>query len=236
MIEDLPEEDSSLAKENPDDAPSLLGCNPLDESGLVYRNHLVPKCFMMERETVQRDWYCIKLGMMALLALGDLFLNSKAEYEALQVSPSLADLNEQLSDNSSGFERMRQLQITLFGTSILLQASIFSAFFLILVDTFPFQVGLLGVVCKEFKHMLFAQTGYSAVSVVVGTMRLNEVFKGNTDIWRSGLYIITSFFHKLVAPCYYAVSLRSALRLGDEKYTTKDAWMPHGYESYHEKD
>eukprot|EP00804_Cyclotella_cryptica_P016416 CCRYP_004648-RA/>CCRYP_004648-RA protein AED:0.06 eAED:0.06 QI:0/0/0/1/0/0/2/0/121 len=116
---------------------------------------------MMERETVQRDWYCIKLGMMALLALGDLFLNSKAEYEALQ-----------LSDNSSGFERMRQLQITLFGTSILLQASIFSAFFLILVDTFPFQVGLLGVVCKEFKHMLFAQTGYSAVSVVVGTMRL----------------------------------------------------------------
>lgn len=27
------------------------------------------------------------------------------------------------------------------------------------------------------------------------------------------------------APCYYAISLRSALRLGDEKFYTKDAWI-----------
>jgi len=125
----------------------------------------------MEQEMLQRDWYCIKFGMIALFAFGDLFVNSKAEYEALQVNASLTDLDQQLYD-STDYDRMSQLQITLFGISILLQASIFSAFFLILVDTFPFQVGLLGAVGKQFKHVLFAQTGYSAVSVVVGTMRL----------------------------------------------------------------
>lgn len=53
----------------------------------------------------------------------------------------------------------------------------------------------------------------------------NQIFNGSTDIWNSGMYITTSFLHKLVAPCYYAVSLRSALRLGDEMYYTKDAWV-----------
>lgn len=120
---------------------------------------------------LQRDWYCIKLGMMALFSFGDLFVNSKAEYEALQVNTLFTDLDQQLYDITD-YDRMSQLQITLFGISLLLQASIFSAFILILVDTFPFQVGLLGVVGKQFKHVLFAQTVYSAVSVVVGTMRL----------------------------------------------------------------
>ncbi|KAL7488408.1 hypothetical protein ACHAW6_013981 [Cyclotella cf. meneghiniana] len=127
----------------------------------------------MEQEMLQRDWYCIKLGMMALFSFGDLFVNSKAEYEALQVNTLLTDLDQQLYDITD-YDRMSQLQITLFGISLLLQASIFSAFILILVDTFPFQVGLLGVVA---------------------------------------------------APCYYAMSLRSALRLGVDEYTTKEAWM-----------
>jgi hypothetical protein len=30
------------------------------------------------------------------------------------------------------------------------------------------------------------------------------------------------------APCYYAVSLRSAMRLGNEMYYTKEAWTSSG--------
>jgi hypothetical protein len=122
-----------------------------------------------------RDKYYIKLAMMAIFIVGDLFVNSKSEYEALQVSEP-SDTSQQLliypPISSAAYEEMSQLQIILLGCSILLQASIFSAFFLILADTFPFQVGFLGVVGMKFKYMLFAQGLYSLMTIVVGAMRL----------------------------------------------------------------
>ncbi|KAL3770622.1 hypothetical protein ACHAWO_009386 [Cyclotella atomus] len=182
-------------------------------------------------EQLLRDKYYIKLVMMAIFIAGDLFVNSKSEYEALQVDEP-TDTSQQLlfppSNRSTAYEEMSQLQIILLGCSILLQASIFSAFFLILADTFPFQVGLLGVVGAQFKHMPIAQGLYSLMTISVGAMRLDQVFKGNTDIWSNAFYIIMSFFHKLGAPCYYAVSLRSAMRLGNEMYYTKEAWTSSG--------
>ena len=119
-----------------------------------------------------RDWYYIKLAMMAVFIFGDLFINSKAEYEALRVHEDTTSQQQLDFHGSTPFEEMRQLEIILFGSSILLQASIFSAFFLILVDTFPFQVGLLGVVSKQFKHILMAQGVYSLMTIIVGAMRL----------------------------------------------------------------
>lgn len=110
------------------------------------------------------DLYYIKLAMMALFICGDLFINSTAEYEALNV------------DSSTSYDQMSQLQIILLISSILLQASIFSAFFLMLVDTFPFQVGLVGVVGKKFRYMLIAQVSYSAMTIIVGAMRLVSHF------------------------------------------------------------
>ena len=108
------------------------------------------------------DLYYIKLAMMALFICGDLFINSTAEYEALNTGTS--------------YDQMSQLQIILLGSSILLQASIFSAFFLMLVDTFPFQVGLVGVVGKKFRYMLIAQVSYSLMTIIVGAMRLVSHF------------------------------------------------------------
>lgn len=128
----------------------------------------------MEHEP-PRDRYYIKFAMMVLFICGDLFVNSKAEYEALDVEISSTDTQHGVihpSYSSAEYDRMSQLQIILFGCSILLQASIFSAFFLILVDTFPFQVGLIGVVGKQFNHMLIAQGSYGIVSAIVGVMRL----------------------------------------------------------------
>lgn len=174
----------------------------------------------MEREAL-REWYFMKLAMMAIFIFGDLFVNSKAEYEALEVK---VDEGKDLATHASmAYEEMSQLQIILFGCSILLQASIFSAFFLILVDTFPFQVGM-GVVSKEFKHMLIFQVLYSLMTIIVGAIRLvsqttktpgmhftlsslqfcqslqDQVFKGNTDIWSNVFYVILSFIHKLGEP------------------------------------
>ena len=115
------------------------------------------------------DLYYIKLVMMSLFIVGDLFINSTAEYEALNITE---DTTHSSYENTTSYDQMSQLQIILLGSSILLQASIFSAFFLMLVDTFPFQVGLVGVVGKKFRYMLIAQVWYSLMTIIVGAMRL----------------------------------------------------------------
>lgn len=118
------------------------------------------------------DWYYLKLVMMALFIFGDLFIHSKAEFEALAVDDRILPSYE-----STNYISMGQLQILLFGCNILLQASIFSAFFLIVVDTFPFQVGLIGVIWKQFKSMMFGQGFYSTITIIVGAIRLVRVHK-----------------------------------------------------------
>jgi hypothetical protein len=131
----------------------------------------------MENETL-RDWhYIIKMAFMAVFIFGDMFVNSNAEYEALQVNDTPPDTQSLLLSayENTDYERMSQLQIILFGCSILLQASIFSAFFLILVDTWPFQIGLIGVIWSQFKYMLIAQGWYSIATFIVGAMRLVSV-------------------------------------------------------------
>eukprot|EP00956_Cyclotella_meneghiniana_P032337 scaffold88416_cov54-Cyclotella_meneghiniana.AAC.1 len=148
------------------------------------------------------DFYYIKLVMMSLFICGDLFINSTAEYEALNVTD---DTTHSSYENTTSYDQMSQLQIILLGSR------------------------------KKFRYMLIAQVWYSLMTIIVGAMRLvsdaiclDQVFKGNRDIWRNAFYVIMSFLHKLGAPCYYAISLRSALRLGDEKFYTKDAWISSG--------
>jgi hypothetical protein len=131
----------------------------------------------MEHETLRDRHYIIKMAFMAVFIFGDMFVNSNAEYEALQVNDTPPDTQSLLLSayENTDYERMSQLQIILFGCSILLQASIFSAFFLILVDTWPFQIGLIGVIWSQFKYMLIAQGWYSIATFIVGAMRLVSV-------------------------------------------------------------
>ncbi|KAL7534973.1 hypothetical protein ACHAXR_008694, partial [Thalassiosira sp. AJA248-18] len=108
----------------------------------------------------KRDWFYVKIGLMASFVAGDVYLNSKAEYEALQLVAG------------SGWEEMTQLQMILFGCTIILQLSIASALFLIVSNTFPFQVGLWLEIQKRFKWLLILQPVYMLLSCTVGGIRL----------------------------------------------------------------
>ena len=113
----------------------------------------------MENETkVQKDWFYAKFAMLIGFVFADLYLNSKAEYEALQPHQTENEMN--------------QLQFIVFGCIILSQVSVFSTFFLILCDTYPLQVGLLGVLAHQFKCFLIFQSLYTTISSIVGCMRL----------------------------------------------------------------
>lgn len=146
----------------------------------------------------------------------DVFLNAKIEFEAMAIG-------------DEGLEELAQYQMLLLGCSILFQFSVAAAFFLILVSTFPFRVGLLfpfqeGV----FKWLLVLQLIYFLSSCVVGGVRMKLLLIADTDLFRSGMYRTISAVHKVVAPCYYAASLRSALALalGHKKYYTNESWHP----------
>ena len=109
-----------------------------------------------------RGWFFTKLGLIEVFVAGDVYLNSKAEYEALQLGPETDELE--------------QLQMILFGCSLVLQLSIASSIFLIVSNTFPFQVGLWAEIQNRFKWLLIVQPVYMVLSCIVGGIRLVRRF------------------------------------------------------------
>ncbi|KAL3827511.1 hypothetical protein ACHAXA_003780 [Cyclostephanos tholiformis] len=176
----------------------------------------------------QKNGFHIKLALMVSFIAADAYLNSKAEYDAMELSDG----------KSSGNAELSQLQMILFGTTIVLQLSIASSLFLILCNTFPFQVGVLFPFQKGiFKWFLILHSAYMLLSCAVGGMRLNQiVVNANTDIFSRWHYSTLSAVHKLAAPCYYAAALQSALALCHEKYYAKDLWVRSLLESSAAKD
>ena len=166
--------------------------------------------------SLEKRWFYIKFALMMAFICFDVVLNSKIEFEALTTG------------GETSKEKLSQHQMLLFGWTIVFQFSVAAAFFLILCSTFPFQVGLLfpfqdGI----FKWLLVLQLVYMILSCIVGGIRLNKILVSNdTNVFRSWVYKTASAVHKLVAPCYYAASLRSALSLGHKRYYTRDIWIP----------
>jgi hypothetical protein len=110
----------------------------------------------------QKNGFLIKFASMLSFIAVDAYLNSEAEYEAME-----------LNGKSSGIDELSQLQMILFGTTIVLQLSIASSLFLILCNTFPFQVGIVFPFQKGIFMWLFAlQPVYMILSCAVGGMRL----------------------------------------------------------------
>ena len=109
----------------------------------------------------RKDLFYAKFALMIAFVAGDIYLNSKVEYEALDANTSI--------------DKLSQLQIILFGCTILLQLSIASTLFLILCNTFPFQVGLWSPMLNSISFLqwlFFLQPLYMVLSCIIGGMRL----------------------------------------------------------------
>ena len=116
-------------------------------------------------------WFYTKLAFIILFIAGDIYLNSKAEYEALLQFDASKTTSH--TNNTNEWAQLSQLQMLLFGCAIILQLSIASALFLILCNTFPFQVGLwYPFKAGVFKLFLILQPMYMILSCTVGGMRL----------------------------------------------------------------
>jgi hypothetical protein len=163
----------------------------------------------------------IKLALMIVFIVVDSYLNSKMEYDGM---------NKKSSSLLSSHDEFLQLQMIYFGSSIVVQLSIASSFFLVICGTFPFQIGLL----FPFQYGIFRwyysfTLVYIVLSCVIGALRLLMLNRGggggDDSLWGIWYYSTLSIIHKLVAPGYYAAALRSAFALGHIKFYTKDAWV-----------
>jgi hypothetical protein len=167
----------------------------------------------------------IKLALMIVFIVADSYLNSKMEYD----DGMLLNKKSSPSSTSSNDEFLQQ-QIMYFGSSIILQLSIASTFFLVICSTSPFQIGVLFPFQGGIYRWYYSFTlVYMILSCVIGALRrlmLNGgEGGGDVSLWGIWYYSTLSIMHKLVAPCYYAAALRSAFALGHKMYYTKDAWV-----------
>jgi len=107
--------------------------------------------------------YFIKLAILLLFQLCDLYLNSTSEYKDF-VQPD-ADFKIESS-------RSNKIHLLLCTLQILAQLSSFTVMFSLLCETLPFQIGLIGVLTKHFSFMLCLQGLYLSLTILTSGLRL----------------------------------------------------------------
>mmetsp|Transcript_33137 Transcript_33137/g.56683 ORF Transcript_33137/g.56683 Transcript_33137/m.56683 type:complete len:185 (-) Transcript_33137:39-593(-) len=156
--------------------------------------------------------YGLMLGYpMFLMALNvlDLWMNSSFEYDEFE-------------------EVNQQIVVILF---VLLQTFVqifaFITMFLMLSNTYLFQVGIIGPLISNFKLTFAIHPIYMTSTVLLGIYRAGQLLSGvrTRELWDSDVYIGLSLLHKLVAVLYYYNNMNTVMKLGDASLYSKDAWV-----------
>jgi len=160
--------------------------------------------------------HLFKFTAMVFCLLFDLVINSISDFK-------------DFSDSLQTWNRVRRVHYLLSGLQAIGQMSIFLCLFLLLCNTFPFQIGLLGVLTKRFSIVLWLHLIYFGMTCLVTALRLSNLRADLTiyDIWGLKYYAALSFLQKIVAPLYYAENIKASTELGKMKYYTKDLWTNH---------
>lgn len=151
-----------------------------------------------------------KLIVMSIFLMIDLGINSSLDYD--------------MSKNSS-----YTAILGLFGLQIIIQLSVFLILFLTIADTFLFRVGLLNILLKKTRLVIFFQAIYLMLTLITGALRLQE-YGANKDsiayyLATNKSFITVSVIQKTVAIIYYSVNLFYTVKLEDPIYYNRDAWI-----------
>lgn len=151
-----------------------------------------------------------KLIVMSCFLMVDLGLNSSLDYD--------------ISDSSSF-----TIVLGLFGLQIIVQLSVFLILFLTIADTFLFRVGLLNILLKKTRLVIFFQAIYLMLTIIVGAMRLQKFGQSSSEVAHyvatDNSFITASVIQKTIAVLYYAVNIFYTVKLEDPIYYNRDAWI-----------
>ena len=115
--------------------------------------------------------YFLKVTILVLFQICDLALNSTSEYKEF-----VSFNGEQQQDEIESKLRSNKIQLLLCTLQILSQLSSFTVIFSLFCDTFPFQIGLIGVLTKRFSCMLSLQGVYCTLTILVSSLRLVNLY------------------------------------------------------------
>jgi hypothetical protein len=86
-------------------------------------------------------WCQAKLCCLLVLLLGDLLLNSSAEYDDFAAFASSA----------SSDSKPQLIAVMILGVQLLLQVAVLLSLFVMMFDTWPFKAGLMGLLVDQYK-------------------------------------------------------------------------------------
>uniref|UniRef100_A0A7S2BXW0 Transmembrane protein 138 n=1 Tax=Florenciella parvula TaxID=236787 RepID=A0A7S2BXW0_9STRA len=150
-------------------------------------------------------------------------------YPVFLMSLNVLDLLMNSSFEYDEFEEVDQeIVVILF---VLLQTFVqifaFITMFLMLSNTYLFQVGIIGPLITNFKLTFAIHPIYMAMTCLLGVYRAGQQLSGlrARELWDSEVYIAASLIHKLTAVIYYYNNMNTVMKLGDASLYSKSAWV-----------
>ena len=154
-----------------------------------------------------------KVAVMMSAITCDLALSSTLDYDSY--------------NNDNNAQLATRLLLGLYGLQVVIQISIFLILFLAMADTFLFRVGLLPFLVRKFRFVLSFHVVNMAITVACGAYRVTKFIDGAEviDLHRDTTFVALSIAQKIIVMPYYALNLRAAVKLSDNLYFDKDAWI-----------
>lgn len=118
-----------------------------------------------------------------------------------------------------------------FAFSLLTQLATAATIYSILAQTFPFQVGLVGVVTSRFHKLLLVTLLYFIITIFASGLRvmnLRDADGADADAneqLSQPFFVTVSSLAKLLAPFYYSMTIRAAYELCFPVYYDEEAWQ-----------
>jgi hypothetical protein len=154
-----------------------------------------------------------KVAVMMLAILCDIALACTLDFDSY--------------NNSNNGNLATRLLLGLFGLQVTMQISIFLILFLAMADTFLFRVGLMMFLVKKFRLVLCFHVLNMAATAACGAYRVQMLMEGAEvkDLWLNDTFVALSSIQKIIAIPYYALNVRAVVKLSDNIYFDKDAWI-----------
>jgi Transmembrane protein 138 len=159
----------------------------------------------MQAQGSADGWFQAKLCCLLALLLGDLLLNSSAEYDDFAT----------LASSASSDSKPQLIAVMILGVQLLLQVAVLLSLFVMMFDTWPFKAGLMGLLVDQYKWVCAVSAAYMLATAVLYGYRLNMLFGAESasngvstaawQTWDSSAYTAFSTMHKLGQSLYIFV-------------------------------
>ena len=108
------------------------------------------------------------------------------------------------------------------------QVAVATTLYWLLKQTYPFRVGLVGLVTSRFHKLFLVSLLYFLLTIFAGGLRVMSNHRTDmvdADLLSQPFFLTMSSLAKLLAPFYYAMTVRAAYELCFPVYYDEEAWQ-----------